>query len=170
MLTDGVVTLAPPAPEDAEAIAATVQASLDTLMPWMYWATPEYDAETAQEWIRLTVDSGLHSFSIRLADGSIIGGCGLQSHDAPNHCIELGYWISAPHTGNGYATRASRLVIAHAFETLEVHRVTILVSVHNPRSQRVAEQLAGPPEATLRERLQVSGEWHDAHIYGVVAS
>jgi RimJ/RimL family protein N-acetyltransferase len=145
-----------------------VQASLDSLIPWMYWATPEYDADTAREFIRATEVEELHSFSIRLADDTIIGGCGLQHHDAPNHCIELGYWIGSAHTGNGYATRASRLVVAHAFESLDVHRVTILVSVHNGRSQRVAEHLAGPPEATLRERLQVRGEWHDARVYGVV--
>jgi RimJ/RimL family protein N-acetyltransferase len=61
-------------------------------------------------------------------------------------------------------------MIAHAFESLDVHRVTIYVSVHNDRSQRVAERLAGPPEGTLRERLHVGGEWHDAYVYGVVAS
>jgi RimJ/RimL family protein N-acetyltransferase len=169
MLSDGVVTLATPRLEDAEAIAAAVQASLDTLMVWMPWATPDYDAESAREWIRHAEDPGVHGFRIRLTDGPIIGSCGLQNHDVPNHCIELGYWIGSAHTGNGYATRASRLLIAHAFEALDVHRVTILVSAHNPRSQRVAERLAGPPEATLRERLQVRGEWHDAHVYGVLA-
>ena len=70
---------------------------------------------------------------------------------------------------NEYATRASRLLIAHAFETLDVHRVTILVSVHNERSQRVAERLAGPPEAVLRDRLHVRNQWHDACVYGVIA-
>ena len=25
-------------------------------------------------------------------------------------------------------------------------------------------------EGTLRERLRVAGEWHDAYVYGVVAS
>ena len=170
MLSDGVVTLAPPRPEDAEAIAATVQASLDTLMPWMHWATPDYDANAAREWLTNGQDPGVHSFTIRLADGTHIGGCGLQHLDAPNHCIELGYWIGSAYTGSGYATRASRLVIAHAFEALDVHRVTILVSVHNERSQRVAGRLAGPPEATLRQRLHVGDEWHDAYVYGVISS
>jgi ribosomal-protein-serine acetyltransferase len=107
--------------------------------------------------------------SIRLADGTIVGSCGLQNPDEPNHCIELGYWIGSAYTGNGYATRASRLMIAYAFETLDVHRVTILVSVHNDRSQRVAERLAGAPEATLPDRLRVRDEWHDAYVYGVIA-
>ena len=169
-LTDGVVTLAPARLEDAEAVAAAVQASLDTLMAWLPWATPDYDAESAREWIRAADRPGVHGVPVRLADGTIIGSCGLQNYDEPNHCMELGYWIGAAHTGNGYATRASRLLIAHAFETLDVHRVTILVSVHNQRSQRVAERLAGPPEATLRERLRVRDEWHDAYVYGVVAS
>ena len=169
MLTDGVVTLAPARLEDAEAVAAAVQASLDTLSAWMPWATPAYDAESARQWIRTAQRPGVHGLSIRLADGTIIGSCGLQSHDVPNRCTELGYWIGSTYTGNGYATRASRLLIAHAFETLDVHRVTILVSVQNDRSQRVAERLAGAPEARLRERLHVGDEWHDAYVYGVVA-
>ena len=48
MLTDGVVTLAPATVADAEAVAAAVQTSLDTLMAWMPWATPDYDAESAR--------------------------------------------------------------------------------------------------------------------------
>lgn len=169
-LSDGVVTLAPARLEEAEAIAATVQASLHTLVPWMHWATPEYDAESAREWIETAARPGVHGLSIRLADGTIIGSCGLQNPDEPQHCIELGYWLGSGYTGNGYATRAARLMIAHAFQSLGMHRVTILVSVHNQRSQRVAGRLAGSPEGTLRERLHVGDEWHDAYVYGVVAS
>ena len=169
-LSDGVVTLAPARLEEAEAIAATVQASLHTLVPWMHWATPAYDAESAREWIETAARPGVHGLSIRLADGTIIGSCGLQNPDEPQHCIELGYWLGSAYTGNGYATRAARLMIAHAFQSLDMHRVTILVSVHNQRSQRVAERLAGSPEGTLRERLHVGDEWHDAYVYGVVAS
>ena len=169
MLTDGVVTLAPATVADAEAVAAAVQTSLDTLMAWMPWATPDYDAESAREWIRTADRPGVHGLSVRLADGTIIGSCGLQNHDEPNHCIELGYWIGSAYTGNGYATRASRLLIAHAFEALDIHRVTILVSVHNERSRRVAERLAGRPEAVLRDRLRVGNQWHDACVYGVIA-
>ena len=54
--TDGVVTLTPPRDEDAEAVAAAVQASLDTLMPWLPWASADYDAESAREWIRHAAD------------------------------------------------------------------------------------------------------------------
>jgi ribosomal-protein-serine acetyltransferase len=169
MLTDGVVTLSPPRDEDAEAVAAAVQASLDTLAQWMPWATPAYDADSAREWIRTTRNPGVRGFSIGLGDGTIIGSCGLQNNDAPNHCIELGYWIGGAYTGNGYATRAARLLIAHAFEALDVHRVTIMVSVHNQRSQRVAERLAGPPEAVLQDRIRARNQWHDACVYGVIA-
>ena len=111
----------------------------------------------------------MHGSSIRLGDGTIIGSCGLQNHDVPNHCIELGYWIGSEYTGNGFAARGGRLLIADAFAAVDVHRVTIMVSVHNQRSQRVAERLAGPPEAVLRDRIRARNQWHDACVYGVVA-
>jgi RimJ/RimL family protein N-acetyltransferase len=167
--TDGVITISTPRPEDADAVAEAVRGSIETLSPWMHWATPDYDAESAREWIRGAQEPGVDGFCIRLADGTIIGSCGLQHYDAPNRCIELGYWIGTAYTGNGYATRAARLLIGYAFDALDVHRVTILVSEHNERSQRVAERLAGPREAVLKDRLFARNQWHDACVYGVLA-
>jgi RimJ/RimL family protein N-acetyltransferase len=135
----------------------------------MPWATPDYSADNAQQWMNAARAAGQHSFVIRDPDGTVVGICGLVNADAPNRCIQLGYWTGENHTGRGYATRAARLVIGHALGDLEFHRVEILVSVQNRPSQRVAERLGGRLEATLTERLDVRGSWHDAFLYAVVA-
>jgi RimJ/RimL family protein N-acetyltransferase len=170
MLADEVVTLAAPREEDAAEIADAVLASLDTLRPWMPWATPAYSAATAVHWMTTAVTSGQQPFVIRDRSGAIVGACGLQQADLANRCIQLGYWLGTAHTGRGYMTRAARLVIAHALGELAYHRVEILISVENRRSQRVAERLGAHLEATLSERIDVAGAWHDAHLYAIVRS
>jgi ribosomal-protein-serine acetyltransferase len=167
-LEDGVVNLRPPAAEDAVEVADVVVGSLPTLSEWLPWATPDYSVATAREWIASCGAPGLYPFVVRDAHGAVVGGCGLQHADEPNRCIELGYWIAARHTGQGYATRAARLAVEHAFGELGFHRVQILVSVHNLRSQALAERLGARREARLRERLLVRGDWHDAFLYALV--
>jgi ribosomal-protein-serine acetyltransferase len=169
LLTDDVVRLAPPQDDDAPEIARTVQASLDTLAQWMPWATADYSTASALGWMKDGRVTGQRPLLIRDPVGAIVGVCGLQQADVPNRCIQLGYWLGSDYTGRGYATRAARLVIAHALADLEFHRVEILVSVHNHRSRRVIERLDAQLEATLRERIDVRGEWHDALLYAVVA-
>ena len=169
LLTDDVVSLSPPREEDAHDVAEAVQSSLDTLALWMPWATPDYSVDSARQWMNEARAAGRHSFLIRDPEGTVVGTCGLPRADVPNRCTELGYWIGKNHTGRGYATRAGRLVIGHALDDLEFHRVEIIVSVQNQPSQRVAERLGARLEATLTERLDVRGSWHDAFLYAVVA-
>lgn len=170
LLRDDVVTLQPPSEDDAPEIARAVRASLDTLTPWMPWATPAYSAETAVHWMTTSRAGGQQPFVIRDRDGVIVGACGLQQSDVANRCIQLGYWLATAHTGHGYMTRAARLVTEHALGDLGYHRVEILISVENGRSQRVAERLGARLEATLTERIDVGGAWHDAHLYAIVGA
>jgi ribosomal-protein-serine acetyltransferase len=169
-LRDDVVTLQPPSEGDAPEIASAVRASLDTLTPWMPWATPAYSADTAVQWMTAARAGGQQPFVIRDPNGAIVGACGLQQADVANRCIQVGYWLATAHTGRGYMTRAARLVIAYALGELGYHRVEILISVENLRSQRVAERLGTRLETTLTERIAVAGAWHDAHLYSIVAA
>ncbi len=61
-LTDGNVTLRTPTDDDATAVAAAVRDSLQTLSPWMPWATEGYDESAARAWIHgeIEPDSGAY--------------------------------------------------------------------------------------------------------------
>ncbi len=78
------------------------------------------------------------SFLIALADGTIVGGCGI--HVLRGGERELGYWIGVPYWGRGYATEAARAVVDHAFEALGCERLTSGARVSNPASRRVLEK------------------------------
>ena len=78
------------------------------------------------------------AFLITLADGTVMGGCGLVA--AERQPAELGYWLGLAHWGKGYATEAVRAVIDYAFTDLDHEALASSVRVTNPVSRRVLEK------------------------------
>ena len=83
-------------------------------------------------------DPGEPSFLITLADGTVIGGCGIHTLGAGEP--EPGYWLGVPYWGRGYATEAAQALVAHAFLDLGYARLTSRARVSNPASRRVLEK------------------------------
>jgi len=97
-----------------------------------------YRTSDALEWITsVTAEEGKQTFLITLA-GAPIGACGIDLREASTP--ELGYWIGAPHWGQGYATEAARAVIDHAFTDLGHEALQAGARVSNPASRRVLEK------------------------------
>ena len=53
-------------------------------------------------------------------------------------CGEIGYMLAAPARGRGAATRAVRLLVDWAFETLGLERLELHIDTHNAPSLAVA--------------------------------
>ena len=75
-----------------------------------------------------------------------IGCVGLLFHPDTNHwwgegACELGYWIGEKYWGRGYAAEASKKVIQHAFEDLNIKEIYASYRIENTQSKRVLEKL-----------------------------
>lgn len=81
---------------------------------------------------------------------------------------ELGIWLHPDYHGKGYGTEASKIVIEHAFQQLDYHRVWARAHSHNEPSQRVWEKLGFTHEGTLRHHVYTEGEHKDVHYYGLL--
>ena len=75
-----------------------------------------------------------------------IGCVGLLFHPDCNHywgdgSAELGYWIAEPYWGQGLAVEASKIIIEHAFNNLDVEKIYASYRIENSQSKRVLEKL-----------------------------
>jgi len=98
-----------------------------------------YSRADAEDFISsVNVANGETAFLITLADGTIIGACGVAMTDGP--APEIGYWLGAPYWGQGLATEAARAVIDYAFADLGHEALQCSARVTNPASRRILEK------------------------------
>ncbi len=165
------VTLRHPDEGDAALVAEAVQRSIHELAPWMPWAVPDYDREMAAKWIRGEFGDA-HRFMIVDGHGEVIGACGLNRVDAQNRSANLGYWVRTDRAGRGHATEATLLLARYGLDQTAgpmYRRLSIVMSTRHHASRRVAEKAGAVHEGTLRQALLLSDEFHDAHIWSLVA-
>jgi ribosomal-protein-alanine N-acetyltransferase len=75
---------------------------------------------------------------------AFIGFCGLsnvpfRAHFTP--CIEIGWRLGFEHWGQGYATEAAKLAIAHGFSDMKLPGVVAFTAMGNVRSRAVMKRL-----------------------------
>lgn len=79
----------------------------------------------------------------------------------------LGYWMGQDYAGQGLMTEAVRLVVAHAFDGLLLHRVHAAFMPHNMASRRVLEKNGFKEEGFAENYLQIDGRWADHVLFGL---
>ncbi len=145
-------------PSDAGLALRAIEANLEHLRPWMEWAK-RYPMNEAQQAGQLRRMRGLFdlgqdfAYGVFSRDGAeVLGGTGLHPRVGEG-ALEIGYWMSARHTGRGLATEAAGALTRVAFEVEGVRRVEIHCDPRNLRSAEVARRLGFVHEGTLRQRL-----------------
>jgi RimJ/RimL family protein N-acetyltransferase len=159
-------------PRDAPLLKDAVDSSLDHLRPWMPWA--EDEPQTLEEKtdllrsFRAQFDSGdnfvLGVFS---ADESrLIGGSGLHPRLDPGG-LEIGYFVRADATRQGYITESTAALTRVGFEICQADRIEIRIEPGNEASFGVPRKLGFTEEATLRRRLpgRAGGPLRDVTIF-----
>jgi len=174
-VTDGVVTMRPFRPEDAQEIFTAVRESLPELKPWMSWAYDGYSMQEVNDFIAITrgrwEENTLFAFAITDAKtGSIIGGCSLSHLHPVYHLCNVGYWVRTSRIGEGIAGRTAKLAARFGFENAGLIRAEIVVAVGNEKSIRAAEKIGAHYEGILLNRMVVGKAIYDAHMYSLLPS
>lgn len=102
-----------------------------------------YPDGAAMAWIAAQAGDWAHgreyTYAITLAgDGLLVGAIALRPRATERE--NLGYWIGRRHWGRGYATAATRAVIALAFGLLDLDLLGASHLTRNPASGRVLEK------------------------------
>ena len=154
---------------DLEALHA-IQ-SREEVTRWLYWSARSLDEvrEMLASHMALSPASGV-VLAVELEEtGELIGHVNLSLGPPEHRQGEIGFVLDPRHQGRGYATEAAAALLALAFETYGLHRVTGRLEPRNAASARVLERLGMRREAHLIENEWVKGEWQSELIYAVLA-
>ncbi|MFF5171618.1 GNAT family N-acetyltransferase [Micromonospora sp. NPDC000089] len=170
-LTDGVVTLRPTGPDDADLMyrlhtRPEVVANQAPPVPPTREAI-EWRCRTAtSRWLTGALASML---ILDAASGEPVGSCGLSYSDAGAGEGSAGYAMLPEWRGRGYATRALRLLCGWAFGPVGMARLTAGTVPDNVASHRVLEKVGFAREGLLRGRLPgLAGTRLDDLVFGLL--
>ncbi|HZW54360.1 MAG TPA: GNAT family N-acetyltransferase [Candidatus Elarobacter sp.] len=100
-------------------------------------ATRERLARFVDDWAR----QGFGQWAFRLADGELVGTCGLFEGRIPgSDGLEVGYMVRPVFWGRGFATEMTVAVVRFAFEHYDVPDVGAMLQPGNAASIRVLEK------------------------------
>lgn len=173
-LSGGGVTLRHPVAADFEAWSKLRGESRDHLQPWEpTWGPDELTRSAFRRRLsryaeEIREDRG-YPFWVFAGTGQLAGGCTLSNvRRGVSQTATLGYWMGARYAGKGLMTAAVRLVLAHAFGPLALHRVEAACLPHNEASRRVLEKSGFAQEGFAKGYLKINGAWSDHIVFGIV--
>ncbi len=79
----------------------------------------------------------------------------------------VGYWVDSRRQGQGVATRAVALVVAHALGPVGLHRVEATIAPDNAASRAVVGHVGFRQEGLLERYLDIDGAWRDHLLYAI---
>lgn len=169
-LSDGVVTLRSPVPDDIDAFAEQ-EADPLTLQTGFTGTPPRRDMMRRMlNRARLDhlVGPGTYFAMVDAASEKFAGSIRLRLPGPPN-VGSLGYVVHPRFRGRGFTTRALRLLSAWAFEEAGFARLELGAKIDNVASQRAAALAGFVPDGSLRARLRSpDGTFRDEARYALI--
>jgi RimJ/RimL family protein N-acetyltransferase len=137
--------------EDAPALARAIGDEMIVrnlaVVPWPYSLR---DAEAFLAAPRDPVLPSMLIFERTEGEPLLVGSCGLGRRPSGN--VELGYWISRPFWGRGFATEAG-LSLVQIARALGIGRLEASHFIDNPASGRVLEKLGFQSTGMIAPRM-----------------
>jgi RimJ/RimL family protein N-acetyltransferase len=186
-LTGSLVRLVPVGPEHVDALVAASSedpgAYRWNTMPRTAAAMAAYVDDAIDWWRRA---DGLTFATVRLSDDRVVGctrftraeywdwpdDSPLRRSDGTPDVVEIGYtWLAATAQRTGINVEAKRLMLAHAFDTWAVRRVSLDTDVRNHQSRQAIEALGARFEGVIRvERIGADGTVRDSARFSIIAA
>jgi RimJ/RimL family protein N-acetyltransferase len=141
VLTDGVITLRPPEPGDADAIYEACQDP--EIQRWTGVPSP-YEREHSTGYLARAAaerETGKALAFLAVDDqGTLLGNFSVMELDQRPGYGEIGYWVAKEARGKGVASRAVVLLRDWAAAELDLELIELIIHEGNALSQRVAER------------------------------
>jgi ribosomal-protein-serine acetyltransferase len=158
---------------DAAALFRVVDANRDHLRQWLPWLDYNRSEADSLSFLKGVVErSRADGGTVWMIehDGQIAGVAGFNWIAPGNRIGEIGYWLAASHQGRGIMTGCVARLVRHAFEDLNLNRITIPAAVENHRSRAIPERLGFQAEGVLREAEWLYDHFVDHVLYAQIRS
>ncbi|WP_353152994.1 GNAT family N-acetyltransferase [Pollutimonas bauzanensis] len=158
---------------DSEEFATAARESVNTVGRWMSWCNASFSAQDALSWFQqcrvdLASERAYEFGVFSQESGALLGGAGLNSINHQNLFCNLGYWVRESAQRKGVALRTVQALVHHAFQTLGMQRVEIVIASGNTSSEAVARKYGAQFECIAQNRLQLHGMPVSALVFSVI--
>ena len=127
--------------------------------------TPEQTKEALDHFIQKDI-----AYAVTLADaGKVIGHALFAQLPPPDEqgIYEIGWIYNRRYWGQGYAYEASKALIDHGFQELQLHKI-VAETIDPVRSTALMQKLGMIHEGTFRAHTRdLDGNWADVYWYGI---
>ena len=143
---------------------------------WTLWYTlvpsPEGMKAEIERRLDLQAKGSMQPFTVLDAQDRVVGMTTYMNIDAPNRRLEIGStWYRASAQRSPLNTECKRLLLTHAFETLDCIAVEFRTHVLNSQSRKGIERLGAKLDGILRRHLiQPDGSIRDTAVYSITAA
>ncbi|MBU0623519.1 MAG: GNAT family N-acetyltransferase [Candidatus Thermoplasmatota archaeon] len=102
-------------------------------------------------------------------DDKLIGSAGFYKWIQPErYQAEIGYDLNPAFWGKGIMTEALGVIIQYGFDHMGLHRIEVLTSHHNKRSQKLIRRLGFKREGVLRDHYFIEGRFSDDVLFSLL--
>ncbi len=143
---------------------------------WRLWYTavpsPEDMAAEIERRLGLQSRGSMLPFTVSDAGGRVVGMTTYMNIDAANRRVEIGStWTAASAQRTALNTQCKRLLLAHAFESLDCIAVEFRTHRLNTQSRRAIERLGAQLDGVLRSHQRgADGTLRDTAVYSITAA
>jgi RimJ/RimL family protein N-acetyltransferase len=173
ILSHPVVRLEPLTTAHAPALA---RVGLDPEL-WRWIPTPLISADDVRAYVATALAEQARGVSLPFAivdaaTDEVIGSTRFGNIDVPNRRLEIGWtWLARSHQRTRANTAAKRLLLGHAFDTLDANRVELKTDVLNEKSRSAIARIGGVQEGIFRQHVVcASGRIRDTVYFSILAS
>lgn len=100
--------------------------------------------------------------------GDILGIVSLTGIDYLNQCAEFHIMLSKENQGKGLGTFATREILAHAFNNMNLQRIELSVLLDNVKAIGLYEKIGFKKEGVKRNAVYKNGKFKDMATYSML--
>lgn len=171
-LEGGTVRLVP---LELRHVPALHHAARDPEVPRYLSRSPGRTLAEAETYVRTLLEEQaageVLSFVVtRREGGDVLGATRFLDIDRANDSVEIGTWLDSAYWRSAVNTELKLLLLRHAFEREQVHRVGLHTDLRNERSQAAIVRLGAVREGILRgDRRMPDGTYRSTISYSILA-